>query len=81
MEIKQDCTGYRTSMKSLPYALKIACMKKNTTYFSICLLIACTVTPTLPVFAQPVLSTGGKKMPDEWIDSATYHKIIRLSRS
>ena len=56
-------------------------MKKNTTYFSICLLIACTVTPTLPVFAQPVLSTGGKKMPDEWIDSATYHKIIRLSRS
>ena len=33
------------------------------------------------LFAQPVLSTGGKKMPDEWIDSATHHKIIRLSRS
>jgi len=42
------------------------------------LLIACFQASLL---AQPVLSTGGKKMPDEWIDSATHHKVIRLSRS
>ena len=26
------------------------------------------------------MTTGGHKMPDEWIDSATHHKVIRLSR-
>jgi oligogalacturonide lyase len=31
-------------------------------------------------FAQPVLETGGQKMPDEWIDKATGHKIIKLTR-
>lgn len=30
--------------------------------------------------AQPIMTTGGHKMPDEWIDSATHHKVIRLSR-
>ena len=34
----------------------------------------------LSVNAQPILETGGKRMPDEWIDSATHHKIIRLTR-
>jgi len=34
----------------------------------------------LETMAQPVLSTGGKRMPDEWIDSATGHKVIRLTR-
>lgn len=33
------------------------------------------------VFGQPVLSTGGKRMPTEWIDSATGHKLIRLTRN
>src|SRR5882757_53024 len=42
------------------------------------LVIACF---QISLLAQPVLSTGGKKMPDVWIDSATHHKIIRLSRS
>lgn len=32
------------------------------------------------VFAQPVMETGGQKMPDEWIDKDTKHKVIRLSR-
>lgn len=32
------------------------------------------------VFAQPLLETGGQKMPDEWIDKDTKHKVIRLSR-
>jgi oligogalacturonide lyase len=30
------------------------------------------------VFAQPVMETGGQKMPDEWIDKDTRHKVIRL---
>ncbi|MCU7551210.1 oligogalacturonate lyase family protein [Chitinophagaceae bacterium LB-8] len=28
----------------------------------------------------PVMETGGKDMPDEWIDQDTHHKVIRLSR-
>lgn len=30
--------------------------------------------------AQPVLETGGKKMPDEWIDQSTGHRVIKLTR-
>jgi len=30
--------------------------------------------------AQPVLETGGQKMPDEWIDKDTRHRITRLTR-
>jgi oligogalacturonide lyase len=29
---------------------------------------------------QPVMQTGGQKMPDEWIDKTTGHKLIRLTR-
>jgi oligogalacturonide lyase len=36
---------------------------------------------TIPVlYAQPVMETGGQKMPDEWIDKSTGHKVIRLTR-
>src|SRR5215208_3796395 len=31
--------------------------------------------------AQPVLETGGKKMPGEWIDQDTRHKLIKLTRN
>src|SRR6186997_2660968 len=34
----------------------------------------------LPVFAQPPIETGGQKMPNEWIDPSTGHKIIKLTR-
>lgn len=34
----------------------------------------------LPVTAQELLETGGKSMPDEWIDKDTHHKVIRLTR-
>ena len=34
----------------------------------------------LPTFAQPLVETGGKKMPDEWIDPSTGHKVIKLTR-
>ena len=33
------------------------------------------------VFSQPVLETGGKKMPNEWIDKDTKHKVIKLTRN
>ncbi|MCW3093952.1 MAG: hypothetical protein JWP81_5021 [Ferruginibacter sp.] len=31
------------------------------------------------IAAQPVLETGGKKMPDTWIDKDTHHKVVKLS--
>ena len=31
------------------------------------------------ITAQPVLETGGKKMPGEWIDKDTRHKVVKLS--
>ena len=34
----------------------------------------------LPGFAQPSIETGGQKMPNEWIDPSTGHKIIKLTR-
>lgn len=34
---------------------------------------------SLFIVAQPVLETGGKPMPDEWIDKDTHHKIVKLS--
>src|SRR5688572_20245001 len=30
--------------------------------------------------AQPAMETGGQKMPDEWIDKSTGHRIIKLTR-
>jgi oligogalacturonide lyase len=30
-------------------------------------------------FSQPIMETGGKKMPGEWIDQDTRHKLIRLT--
>lgn len=41
----------------------------------ILLLLSATVT------AQPVMETGGQKMPDEWIDKDTRHKVIKLTRN
>ena len=32
-------------------------------------------------FTQPVLETGGKKMPNEWIDKDTKHRVIKLTRN
>lgn len=31
-------------------------------------------------FSQPVMETGAQKMPDEWIDKDTRHKVIKLTR-
>lgn len=35
---------------------------------------------SLSLPAQQVMETGGQKMPNEWIDRDTHHKVIRLSR-
>lgn len=32
------------------------------------------------LLAQPVMETGGQKMPNEWIDKDTHHKVIKLTR-
>lgn len=41
----------------------------------LCLLFVSSFTN-----AQPTMETGGQKMPDEWIDKSTGHKVIRLTR-
>lgn len=46
----------------------------------ICLLIAALNAYSTFLFAQPALETGGQKMPDEWIDKTTNHKLIKLTR-
>jgi oligogalacturonide lyase len=45
---------------------------------SICILSI--VLNSVISFAQPVMETGGQKMPDEWIDKTTGHKVIKLTR-
>jgi oligogalacturonide lyase len=34
---------------------------------------------SLSLSAQPILETGGKKMPEAWIDRDTKHKLVRLT--
>src|SRR5262245_49277266 len=64
------------------YTYKNANMKRcqlplDLDYFKIlpCLLLLSSFTN-----AQPTMETGGQKMPNEWIDKATGHKVIRLTR-
>lgn len=51
-------------------------MKKNQWLICTLLLLSATVS----IAQVPVMETGGQKMPDEWIDKDTHHKLIRLSR-
>ena len=44
-------------------------------------LYACLLFSSRDVLAQEVLETGGQKMPDEWIDKDTRHKLVRLTRN
>ena len=34
----------------------------------------------LSIYAQPTMETGGQKMPNEWIDKSTGHRVIKLTR-
>ena len=42
--------------------------------------VALLIATVLSLHAQEVLETGGKKMPDEWIDKDTKHRVVRLTR-
>ena len=45
------------------------------------LVLSCLIVLiSMPVCAQEVLETGGRIMPNEWIDKATGHRIIKLTR-
>ena len=44
-----------------------------------CFLLSCILLCQFSS-AQAVMETGGQKMPDEWIDKTTGHKIIKLTR-
>jgi oligogalacturonide lyase len=55
-------------------------MKASFFRLLICMLALALTLFSKLVFAQPVLETGGQKMPDEWIDKDTKHKVIRLTR-
>lgn len=46
-------------------------------YFLLSFILSTTI---ISVFAQAVMETGGQKMPEEWIDRDTKHKVVRLSR-
>jgi oligogalacturonide lyase len=65
--------AYRSDLKKIKLATLKASLVLN-------LLLALFVVDVTPVNAQPLLQTGGKKMPDEWIDQDTRHKVVRLSR-
>jgi oligogalacturonide lyase len=54
-------------------------MKNKKLIFSLSLAFASQVLFMTNVFAQPVMETGGQKMPSEWIDKDTHHKIVKLS--
>jgi len=41
-------------------------------------LPACLIF-ALHAYAQPILETGGQKMPATWIDKDTHHKVMRLT--
>ena len=47
---------------------------------SIPLLSIVCLSAVLHLNAQQLLETGGKPMPDEWIDKDTHHKVVRLTR-
>jgi oligogalacturonide lyase len=54
-------------------------MKKKKILLSFCLAFALPVFIFSKTFAQPVIETGGQKMPAVWIDKDTHHKIVKLS--
>lgn len=66
-------TGY---MGHPPKAI-VAILPPSAIYFAILFLAMALLS--LCALAQPALETGGKKMPVEWIDQDTKHKLVRLT--
>ncbi|PBQ31348.1 hypothetical protein CNR22_06085 [Sphingobacteriaceae bacterium] len=50
-------------------------MKKNSAFILIFFLSLCNT-----IYSQQEMETGGKEMPDEWIDKDTKHKVVCISR-
>ncbi len=44
------------------------------------LFCVCLLSFAHTIKAQPLLETGGQKMPDEWIDKDTKHRVVKLTR-
>ena len=60
-------------------------MKAVKVYTPVVMMLALSMTASAQIQQVsmknlPVMETGGKDMPDEWIDQDTHHKVIRLSR-
>jgi oligogalacturonide lyase len=55
-------------------------MKSKNFPLAFCLFVIVFSSINISLIAQPVMETGGQKMPDEWIDKSTGHKIVRLTR-
>jgi oligogalacturonide lyase len=70
----------KPALNSLFYTLILACMFKIFFYARVILIIVYVFINQSSFFAQPVMETSGQKMPNEWIDKTTGHKIIRLTR-
>lgn len=46
----------------------------------LCVFMGFVQLQIVQIKAQAVMETGGKTMPDEWIDKDTGHKVIKLTR-
>ncbi len=55
-------------------------MKKRNTRYSGYLLTVSFLLLFHAAYAQPVMKTGGRKMPAEWIDKSTGRKVIKLTQ-
>jgi oligogalacturonide lyase len=55
-------------------------MKKSVSFFPKYILAGAVSLLLQSATAQPAMQTGGQKMPEEWIDKSTGHKIIKLTR-
>ena len=50
-------------------------MRMSKYFLSALVLLIC-----MHAYTQPIMETGGQKMPDEWIDKNTGHRLIKLTR-
>jgi oligogalacturonide lyase len=55
-------------------------MKKTKSLLSLSLLASAILPLAAISQSLPAMETGGQKMPDEWIDKDTHHRIKRISR-
>jgi len=76
----QDCTGHKSYSKMLTLYTYTCYMNNLSLPAKFSFIFTCFFSFQMSIFAQPVMETGGQKMPDEWIDKTTGHKIIKLSR-